>query len=275
MKFGLTSEELDSILAIFKQFPEIQEATLFGSRAMGREKQGSDIDIALKGTQLDSVAAAVSFELNNGYLPYYFDVLNYASIDNEVLKSHIDRVGVLIYSPPLTKSKKPSFHFAPALVSQKSLIHHWLAQEHISKWIHGMGLQSTLHGLENFFLGLSDTTYWVGYDQGTPFAFLITSFEGLDAITLDLFICDLNYLGKGFCVPMIHKFLKTHFPHIRRALIDPEKTNTRAVHVYQKAGFKIIGEFIASWHPVPHYQMELRMEEVFPEGMISPYASNN
>jgi len=47
------------------------------------------------------------------------------------------------------------------------------------------------------------------------------------------------------------------------------------VHVYQKAGFKIIGEFIASWHPVPHYQMELRMEEVFPEGMISPYASNN
>lgn len=26
---------------------------------------------------------------------------------------------------------------------------------------------------------------------------------------------------------------------------------------YQKAGFKIIGEFIASWHPVPHYQMEL------------------
>ena len=42
--------------------------------------------------------------------------------------------------------------------------------------------------------------------------------------------------------------------------IDPEATNTRAIHVYEKIGFKITGEFIASWHPVPHYQMELNME---------------
>ena len=91
---------------------------------------------------------------------------------------------------------------------------------------------------------------------------MITSPEGDNAITLDLFICDVDYLGKGISVPMIRKFLVTHFSEVKRVLIDPEMTNTRAIHVYQKVGFKIIGEFIASWHPVPHYQMELYMKDL-------------
>lgn len=152
--------------------------------------------------------------------------------------------------------------FIPAKSSQRALLHRWFEQKHILEWMHGAGLQNTLNGLEKFFQGASSTTYWIGYDDKTPFAFLITSPEGEDAITLDLFICDLNYLGKGLAVPMIHQFLKTHFSHVRRVLIDPEQTNSRAIHVYQKAGFKIIGEFIASWHPVPHYQMELYTKDV-------------
>lgn len=56
-----------------------------------------------------------------------------------------------------------------------------------------------------------------------------------------------------------------NFPHVKRVLIDPEATNTRAIHAYQKAGFKIVGEFIASWHPVPHYQMELQMKDLLKE----------
>jgi RimJ/RimL family protein N-acetyltransferase len=96
---------------------------------------------------------------------------------------------------------------------------------------------------------LNDAYFEIGYDKNIPFAFLITSSEGNDAITLDLFSCDLNYLGKGIAVPMIKEFLINHFPHMKRILIDPEATNTRAIHVYEKIGFKIIGEFIASWHP--------------------------
>lgn len=154
------------------------------------------------------------------------------------------------------------FNFLPAESSQRSLVHGWLLQDHIKEWIHGVGLQSTLSGLEKFFRGESSTTYWIGYHKSTPFAFLITSPEGADATTLDLFICDLNYLGKGLAVPMIREFLTTQFPQMKKVLIDPEATNKRAIHVYQKVGFKIIGEFIASWHPVPHYQMELDMEDL-------------
>jgi hypothetical protein len=78
--------------------------------------------------------------------------------------------------------------------------------------MHGVGLQNTLNGLEKFFEGKSDTTYWIGYDKDIPFAFLITSPEGKDATTLDLFICDSHYLGKGIAAPMIKEFLKSHFP---------------------------------------------------------------
>ena len=84
-----------------------------------------------------------------------------------------------------------TFHFAPVKPSQGVFIHEWLEQKHIKEWMHGVGLQNTLNGLEKFFQGVSDTTYWIGYDKAIPFAFLITSFEGKDAITLDVFICKL------------------------------------------------------------------------------------
>jgi RimJ/RimL family protein N-acetyltransferase len=154
------------------------------------------------------------------------------------------------------------FHFSPVKSSQRTLLHEWFEQPHIKEWMHGVGLQNTLNGLEKFFQGESSTTYWIGYDKDIPFTFLITSPEGEDATTLDLFICDLNYLGKGLAVSMIRKFLTDHFSHMKKVLIDPEATNSRAIHVYKKVGFKVIGEFIASWHPVPHYQMELDMEEI-------------
>ncbi len=59
-----------------------------------------------------------------------------------------------------------------------------------------------------------------------------------------------------------HEFLMSEFSQKEKVLIDPEKTNARAVHVYKKAGFEIKGEFIAKWHPVPHYQMELMMKKL-------------
>jgi len=155
---------------------------------------------------------------------------------------------------------KSRFIFKYALESQRELIHTWLAQDYIKAWIHGVGLQNTLTGLEKFFKGDHEVLRWVGYDNETPFAFLITSHASESVITLDVFICDTNYLGKGLAVPMIQEFLLTHFADKKQVFIDPEATNARAIHVYKKVGFEIIDEFIASWHPVPHYQMRLDMD---------------
>jgi len=76
-------------------------------------------------------------------------------------------------------------HFAHVEPSQRVLPHRWFEQQHIKEWVHGIGLQSTLHGLENFFQGTSTPNYWVGYDKDIPFSFLITSPEGNDATALD------------------------------------------------------------------------------------------
>jgi aminoglycoside phosphotransferase (APT) family kinase protein len=185
-------------------------------------------------------------------LPYYKDT-------NPVLANNARHV---IQEVIDENRKCSSFHFEPAKSSQRALLYQWFEQKHIKEWMHGVGLQNTLNGLEKFFQGESNTIYWIAYDKDTPFAFLITSPEGTDATTLDLFICDLNYLGKGLAVPMIQEFLISQFPNVKKVLIDPEATNVRAIHVYQKVGFKIVGEFIASWHPVPHYQMELVMKDL-------------
>lgn len=98
MAYGLTDAELNIILEILKKFSEIEEVILFGSRAMGRQKKGSDIDLALKGTGVESVLSEISFALNSeSPLPYYFDVIDYESIHVDGLKDHIDRVGKVLY----------------------------------------------------------------------------------------------------------------------------------------------------------------------------------
>ena len=161
------------------------------------------------------------------------------------------------------------FHFESVLKSQENMVLQWIKQLHINEWLHGDGLKNTIEDLNKFVNGKGAwASHWLAYDKAIPFAYLITSEVDQDkenfgpTITLDLFICRLDYLGKGLAVKMIHEFLISQFSNIETVLIDPEISNKRAVHVYQKAGFKTIGEFIAPWHPVPHYKMQLKMAKL-------------
>jgi len=178
------------------------------------------------------------------------------------------------------------FTFKPAVESQRELIHRWLQQDYIHEWIHGQGLQNTLSSLEKFFQYQAEgkgldrqaeiTQHWIGYDGDKPFVYLLTSnvFKNSDhaytkysetdglTITLDIFIGNTEYLGKGLASTVIKEFLLSHFSDVSEIFIDPEKANEKATHVYQKIGFRIVGEFIATWHPVPHYIMKLNMEDI-------------
>ena len=97
--FGLTEQELNCIIETFEKFPDIQEVILYGSRAKGTQKVGSDVDLALKG-ELKSKTVPDLLDLLNeeSPLPYFFDVLDYETLTNTKLKEHIDRVGKTIYS---------------------------------------------------------------------------------------------------------------------------------------------------------------------------------
>lgn len=167
---------------------------------------------------------------------------------------------------------KTSFNFKPVDANHRALIHDWLTQPHVSQWFYGEGLANTIKYLDEFLNGASQSKYWLAFDLQHPFAFFITSTvckpedelthwcsqEG-HAITLDMLIGDANYLGKGIAPALIQEFLCTQFPQATEVLIDPEATNSRAIHVYKKAGFIILGEFIPSYSPHSHYMMRLNM----------------
>lgn len=97
--FGLIERDIEYIVKAMKQFSEIEKAIIFGSRAMGNYKKGSDVDIAIVGEGINSKTLyKLDDYLNEVYpLPYFFDILQYSSITNENLKNHIDSKGKIIY----------------------------------------------------------------------------------------------------------------------------------------------------------------------------------
>ena len=99
MEFGLNQKEVEEIKNVLACSGEVESALVFGSRSMGSNKKGSDVDLALKGCITFSVVARVKSGLEEEtLLPYFFDVLDYGSITNNGLKKHIDEYGELIYS---------------------------------------------------------------------------------------------------------------------------------------------------------------------------------
>jgi len=97
--FGIQPNDLKIIISSITQYPEVSEAFIFGSRAKGVFRSGSDVDIALKGEKLSAdIVSRISYLLNEETtMPYKFDVLNYHSISNAELVNHIDRVGIRFY----------------------------------------------------------------------------------------------------------------------------------------------------------------------------------
>jgi predicted nucleotidyltransferase len=98
MRYGLTDDTLAQIINVLAKTIKIEKGILFGSRAMGNFREGSDIDLALKGEKLDMADLInISSELEELDLPYYFDLLLFEKIENRDLTDHICRVGVTIY----------------------------------------------------------------------------------------------------------------------------------------------------------------------------------
>ncbi len=99
MKFGLEQHIIDKLIAVFEQHPKVDKALVFGSRAKGNYRPDSDIDIAIKGQDLntdDIIAMSVAFEKKG--ITHKIDLINYYTIKEPDLKDHIDRVGIELYS---------------------------------------------------------------------------------------------------------------------------------------------------------------------------------
>lgn len=101
MKFGLPDELLSDLNEVFARHSAIEHVWLYGSRAMGTYRPGSDIDLAVSGAALTfRDVLALQIDLDDLERLYTFDVQHLEKITNPDLLGHIRRAGVLIYTIP-------------------------------------------------------------------------------------------------------------------------------------------------------------------------------
>ena len=100
MEHGLSDRTLTTLDSIFRKYPGIKQAILYGSRAKGKFREGSDIDLTLRTdntfTHTDLLRIAGDFDDSD--MPYFVDISVYDELSNPDLKAHIDRVGKVIFN---------------------------------------------------------------------------------------------------------------------------------------------------------------------------------
>lgn len=99
MKYGLKDSSAQKISEVFSRFPQVEKAVLYGSRAKGNYKNGSDIDLTLRGGKdlTPNILCKIMEELDELLLPYSFDLSIFHDISDPEVREHIQRVGVTFY----------------------------------------------------------------------------------------------------------------------------------------------------------------------------------
>ena len=103
--YGLPTETIENIQAVLDKYEQVQEAIIYGSRAKGTARQGSDIDLALIGDEINlNILNKISRDLEELPIPYIVDLSIYNRIHDRDLIEHIERVGKVFYKNQGNKS---------------------------------------------------------------------------------------------------------------------------------------------------------------------------
>jgi uncharacterized protein len=95
---GLSSKTLDQITCVLARFSQVEKAILFGSRAKGIHKPGSDIDLALVGDKLDwRTIGQIESAFDDLPLPYCFSLILLSERSDPEVAAHIHRVGIALF----------------------------------------------------------------------------------------------------------------------------------------------------------------------------------
>lgn len=177
-----------------------------------------------------------------------------------------------------------TIRFERASLVHKDCIDRWLGEPHVKEFwdtsqAHRDDILLFMKGRKkpsSYFGGIF--TYWIGSIDNEPYCLGMTSeikpdepdLTDLDrqnlsktkkTFSIDFMIGNRKYLGKGLASLSLEAL--THFIHkmdqsVDTFFIDPEENNTRAKHVYEKAGFVCVGEFQRSFNEresVRHFLM--------------------
>lgn len=102
LNHGLTSATVADIHSVLARHPEVERAVLYGSRAKGNYKPGSDVDLTLVGAELTpKILGKIERDFDDGPLPYRFDLSIFSQITQADILEDIQRVGVVFYERTL------------------------------------------------------------------------------------------------------------------------------------------------------------------------------
>lgn len=163
---------------------------------------------------------------------------------------------------------KELIRFEKASYQHEKIIFEWLAEPHMQEFWdnsqeHKEDILNFIHGRkQHYFYGT--TQYWVGFIEDEPFCFLLSDqllaqqgdlselakkylSKNGHTFSLDFGIGNKAYLEKGLAAPTLEAFVEFFHTQIDTKadtfLIDPDEKNPKATHVYEKAGFKIVGDY--------------------------------
>ncbi len=111
-EFGLSEKSMGIIFSIYEKYPQIERVIVYGSRAMGNFREGSDIDMTIiaDGVFSDDDLLRVADDFDNSMLPYLVDVSDFSQLKSESLKDHIRRRGKVLYQRENAPLAKPKVH---------------------------------------------------------------------------------------------------------------------------------------------------------------------
>ena len=95
--FGLPDKTVFLLNEVFSKYPKIEKVLIYGSRARGDYRNGSDIDLTVVGDISFNDKTCISgliYDLPN---PYTCDLSIFSDIRNENLVDHIERIGQVFY----------------------------------------------------------------------------------------------------------------------------------------------------------------------------------
>lgn len=160
--------------------------------------------------------------------------------------------------------------FEEAKLIHKDTIFSWLDKPHMQEFWdmspeHRDDIENFMNGRlkpSSYFDGIF--TYWVGSYNGELYTLIMTSEENEETnppdhfkpylsktgktIGIDFCIGEEKYLNRGLAAPTLISFTEFFAREIDLSvdtyLIDPHTDNPRAIHVYEKAGFRVVREYI-------------------------------
>ena len=101
LRHGLPEVAIEKILGILTGYPAIERVILYGSRAKGNYRPGSDIDLCLQAPTLQlSQQLEIENNLDDLLLPWKIDLTLRHNIENPALLEHIERDGVSLMKRP-------------------------------------------------------------------------------------------------------------------------------------------------------------------------------